>query len=122
MRALTRGLGGLLAGVLSLLFVPEALAHRAVRADGLNVTLEIVRPEAEGHEHADEHLEPGAYEIRLHLQDATKGYAPVDDARVEVLLLREGRPGERFPLAHRGSGEYRGRVEVSEPGAWTLRA
>ena len=106
------------------LSAPEALAHRALRVGDLNVTLEMsLAQEGEGdRDHLDEGPVPGRYEIRLYVQDIARDYAPVVDARIEVLLLRGDRPEGNVVLQHEGSGKYVGRVELPEPGDWTLQA
>lgn len=112
------------AALLLLTFAGEALAHRALRVDDLNVTLEISRVlegGPDGDEHVDEGLEPGLYEIRLYVQDISQEYAPLEDARVEVSLLRGGRSVEDRELTPRGAGEYVGRVTFPEPGSWVLQ-
>jgi len=106
------------------LFAGRVEAHFSIpaRADGLNLTLEVVSPEAIEGEASDVHLKAGSHRITLYVLDAE--YRPVEGADVRLRFSPPSGAGiTEQRLAPLGQGAYRAEGSFfTQPGSWQVEA
>ncbi len=114
----------LLSAVLTGLSTVRVDAHFSIpaRADGLNLTLEVVALDIPEGEEGDVRLTVGSHRFRLYVLD--EGYRPVDGADIKLTFHPPSTElGAQQILTPEGQGAYRAEgAFLSRPGAWRVAA